>query len=81
MDRGAWQATVYGITKSQTWLSDWHFHLIFLSTRKIPDVCCPIKNHQDRYIEDISTYKGETYQSIETTSELTQMLELAHKAF
>ena len=25
MDRGAWQATVYGVTKSQTWLSDQHF--------------------------------------------------------
>ena len=24
-DRGAWQATVHGITKSQTWLSDFHF--------------------------------------------------------
>ena len=23
MDRGAWQATVHGVTKSQTWLSDW----------------------------------------------------------
>ena len=22
MDRGAWQATVHGVTKSQTWLSD-----------------------------------------------------------
>ena len=22
MDRGAWQVTVYGVTKSQTWLSD-----------------------------------------------------------
>ena len=26
MDRGAWWATVHGVTKSQTWLSDWHFH-------------------------------------------------------
>ena len=25
MGRGAWQATVYGVTKSQTWLSDQHF--------------------------------------------------------
>ena len=25
MDRGAWQATVHGITKSQTWLSAFHF--------------------------------------------------------
>ena len=25
MDRGAWQATVHGVSKSQTWLSDWHF--------------------------------------------------------
>ena len=23
MDRGAWQATVHGVTKSRTWLSDW----------------------------------------------------------
>ena len=26
MDRGAWQATVRGVTKSQTRLSDYHFH-------------------------------------------------------
>ena len=25
MDRGAWQAAVYGVTKSQTRLSDFHF--------------------------------------------------------
>ena len=26
MDRGAWQATVHGVTKSQTQLSDFYFH-------------------------------------------------------
>ena len=26
MDRGAWQAIVYGVAESQTWLSDEHFH-------------------------------------------------------
>ena len=26
MDRGAWQATVHGVTKNWTWLSDHHFH-------------------------------------------------------
>ena len=26
MDIGAWQATVHGVTKSQTRLSDFHFH-------------------------------------------------------
>ena len=26
MDRGAWQATAHGVTKSLTRLSDWHFH-------------------------------------------------------
>ena len=26
MDRGAWQATVHGIAKSWTWLSDFDFH-------------------------------------------------------
>ena len=25
MDRGAWQATVHGVTKSQTWLSAWEY--------------------------------------------------------
>ena len=26
LNGGAWQAAVHGITKSQTGLSDWHFH-------------------------------------------------------
>ena len=26
MDRGTWQAVVHGVAKSQTWLSDFHFH-------------------------------------------------------
>ena len=25
MNKGAWQATVHGVTKSRTWLSDFHF--------------------------------------------------------
>ena len=32
MDRGAWQATVHGVTKSWTWLS--HFHFTSLITIK-----------------------------------------------
>ena len=28
MDRGAWWATVHGVAKSQTWLSDLHFHFL-----------------------------------------------------
>ena len=28
MDRGAWQAIVHGVTKSQTRLSNFHFHSI-----------------------------------------------------
>ena len=31
MDRGAWQATVHGVAKSQTWLSDFCFQVIKLS--------------------------------------------------
>ena len=27
MDRGAWRVTVHGVTKSLTWLSDFHFSL------------------------------------------------------
>ena len=38
MDRGAWQATVHGIAKSQTWLSDWactrtHTHVFIRNWR------------------------------------------------
>ena len=29
MDREAWWAIVHGVTKSRTWLSDWHFHFHF----------------------------------------------------
>ena len=29
MDGGTWQATVHGVTKSQTWLSDFTFFLFF----------------------------------------------------
>ena len=29
MDRGAWWATIHGVTKSHTRLSDYHFHLHF----------------------------------------------------
>ena len=37
MDRGAWQATVHGVAKSRTWLSDKHIHFhlgvkVFLSS-------------------------------------------------
>ena len=31
MDRGAWQATVHGVAKSQTLLSDFDFHFLILS--------------------------------------------------
>ena len=35
MDRGAWQATFHGVTKSWTWLSDFHFtSLHFITNRQ-----------------------------------------------
>jgi len=30
MDRGAWQATAHGVTKSQTWLTDWAHTYIYI---------------------------------------------------
>ena len=40
MDREAWRATVHGVAKSQTWLSDWRRNMnmtefIFDNTRKV----------------------------------------------
>ena len=37
MDRGAWQATVHGVAKSQTGLSNFHFHHLLLSW--YPQIC------------------------------------------
>ena len=31
MDRGAWQAIIHGVERSQTHLSDWHFSLLLLN--------------------------------------------------
>ena len=35
MDRGAWQATFHGVTKSWTWLSNWVQHITFLKLKKL----------------------------------------------
>ena len=32
MDRGEWQATIRGVTKSWTWLSDWHYLFMMSSS-------------------------------------------------
>ena len=39
MDRGAWQTTVYGVTKSQTWLRDWTGHSHNNKQNHIIDYC------------------------------------------
>ena len=33
IDRGAWQATIYGVAKSQTQLNDFHFHFFQTSEK------------------------------------------------
>ena len=35
MDRGAWRATVHGMAKSQTGLSDYHFHLVVANKKHL----------------------------------------------
>ena len=39
MDRGAWQATVHGVAKTWTRLSDFHFHL-----QTIDEMLTPLKS-------------------------------------
>ena len=39
MDRGAWQATVHVVLKSQTWLSHWHFHFSSLTRDQTCTLC------------------------------------------
>ena len=41
MDRGAWRVIVREVTKSRTWLSDWHFHNISLNAcfeSRVPEI-------------------------------------------
>ena len=35
MDRGAWHATVHGVSKSQTWLSNFHFQELRINWNKL----------------------------------------------
>ena len=35
MDRGAWRATVCGVTEGQTWLSDCHVHFYWLQRNEV----------------------------------------------
>ena len=34
MDKGVWQATVHRVTKSWTWLSNWHFPSLHFTSRR-----------------------------------------------
>ena len=56
MDRGAWQATVLGITKSQTELSDFHFiSLCFIDLLSILLRCNDFTGIQEAIVEQSSS--------------------------
>ena len=40
MDRGLWQATVHGVTKCQTWLSDWACMHALIEILQTLEKCC-----------------------------------------
>ena len=42
MDGGAWQATVHGVTKSQTWLSDF----TSIPLKLVNFILCKVYNHK-----------------------------------
>ena len=47
LDRGAWQATVYGMAKSWTWLSSYHFHVLgFPGGTSGKDLTCQCRRHK-----------------------------------
>ena len=48
-DRAAWHAAVPGVAKSQTWLSDFHFHLISLRPQfsSVTQSCLTVCNPMD----------------------------------
>ena len=53
MDRGAWRATVHGVAKSQTWLSDWtytHTHTHTMALAQV-DLTVPVPSAPSSSLE------------------------------
>ena len=48
MDRGAWRATVHGVAKNLTQLSDYHFHFTFT----LVEICVPTEFHPMKWREN-----------------------------
>ena len=55
IDRGAWQITVHGVTKSQTWLSDSHFHFHKLKEWAILMIPASLGlgEHSEQYVDQV----------------------------
>ena len=51
MDRGAWQATVHGVTKSQTQLKRLSTHMCTLHETPFPQFLCPPKHLLPSFME------------------------------
>ena len=56
MDREAWRATVHGVAKNRTWLSDWtklnYMHQIMNSSLRIHGSCVSLVKETDNYISE-----------------------------
>ena len=59
MDRGPWQATVHGVAKSRTQLSNFHFHLA-LKQLLLQDVFCILLSFMIFERDEISFWKDGT---------------------
>ena len=57
MDRGAWQATVHGVAKSWTRLSDFHFHF---TSAQLPSLWTPSPPYSVSDLEPLSSFSGPT---------------------
>ena len=53
MNRGAWRATVHGVTKSQTWLGDCHVYFHWLQRNEVSQWCQETEHGQVRLLWDL----------------------------
>ena len=73
-DREAWCTAVHGVTKCQTWLSDWAEQQTQVPKSRTPTACAPGTTLQSEYVSDIWAGSGDAKMSQTPSSSALKQL-------